>query len=152
MKKNKEVVKNVGGYRLYSFTNMYLSSIQKGIQTAHLVGEMSRIYSNTSAESSGASKALSEAFKQWLDQDRTIIVLNGGNCQNLQDISSKIFDIVLGCTLKYPECFFCEDDESLNGAITAYGIVLPSDVWQGTSKHKGDRAIYKIISSYSLAV
>lgn len=134
-KKNK-VVENPA-YRLYSLTNMYLSSIQKGIQTAHVVASMASGESGKNPD-----------FNTWATTDRTIIVLNGGN-------SKSLFDFV--CVLdeyaeKYAWDMFHEDHDSLNGALTAVGIVLPRKVYEGKSKNKADKAIYSYIKDLPLAV
>lgn len=56
--------------RLYSFTNYYLSDLQKGLQTAHLVSEMFTKYVT------GKHKKM---LFEWATNHKTIIILNGGN-------------------------------------------------------------------------
>lgn len=100
-------------YRLYTFVNYYLSSIQQGIQTAHVLGEIVRVH--------GADNA---AVDEWLCNDKTIIVLNGGNCASVERIYSNAI-----VNSNYPGAFFREDDESLGGIVTACGVILPESVW-----------------------
>jgi len=108
--------------RLYCVTNYYLSSLQKGLQTAHVVGELAHKEHND--EFTRRAKKL---FRQWTDVDKTIIMLNGGNNAGIQawrDYFNHFSD-------NYPTAYFCEDEASLGGAYTAAGIILPSDVYTG---------------------
>ncbi len=100
-------------YRLYTFVNFYLSSIQQGIQTAHVLGEIVRIHGSDNA-----------VVDHWLHQDKTIVVLNGGNSAAIENIYK---ECIASCD--YPGAYFIEDEESLNGAITACGVILPESVW-----------------------
>lgn len=114
-------------YRLYSFTNMYLSSIQKGIQTAHVVSEMSAIWCENPP-----SLDAKEVFDVWADQDKTVIVLNGGNQANLENI----FQCAEKFATEYelPVVRFYEDQESLGGALTAVGIILSKEIYNLASE------------------
>lgn len=94
--------------RFYSFTNSYLSSIQQGIQTAHLIAEMSL-------------KGDAD-FVAWATRHKTIVVLNGGNSRKI----AEAFLFLMAYGNDFPTAIFKEDEESLNDAITAAGIVLPS--------------------------
>lgn len=109
----------MNNYRFYSFTNMYLSSLQKGIQTAHAVSEMSI---------KEHSQAANKVYNEWATSDKTIIVLNGGSQKSLDDIFKTIYDYVsFYCNFSYPFVNFYEDKDSLNGALTCVGIILPED-------------------------
>jgi hypothetical protein len=114
-------------YRLYSFINMYLSSIQQGIQTAHLVSELHNEYKNNN-----------RMFNEWCDKDKTIIVLNGGMSASLkQDVNTLYRYPAYG----YPMTDFSEESVAIgsiadlgnsgskSGALVAWGIVLPQRVW-----------------------
>jgi hypothetical protein len=97
--------------RLYVFTNCYLSSIQKGIQTAHVVAEMAELTENVSD------------FHKWAQFHKTIIVLDGGNNYNLNQISK---------TLKTADhnflwAEFWEDEDSMGGMLTAVGILFDNN-------------------------
>lgn len=120
--------------RLYTFTNMYLSSIQKGIQSAHLVHEimiesqMNRV--TTFADSNGIRQSIDYTQKnlmvlEWAEHYKTMIVCNGGNSAMLQEF----IDFMESGNLPYPWTYFKEDEESLNGALTVVGIVLPEDIY-----------------------
>lgn len=105
-------------YRFYSFTNMYLSSIQKGIQTGHAISEMSiEDYFHDG----------NKTYKTWANKDKTVIVLNGGNQAMLFDLYNLVK--MFGEKHGLPYTKFHEDKQSLNGALTAVGIILPKSVY-----------------------
>ena len=127
-------------YRLYCLTNSYLSSLQKGLQTAHVVSE---IYS-CATELPDEKKI----FNQWVEQDRTIIILDGGNCASLEAFEH--FLTTSECD--WPWASFREDDQSLNGAITAVGVIVPESVYQQGGERPADMALASKLQSLSLAV
>jgi len=107
--------------RLYSFVNMYLSGKQQGIQTAHVVSEMAMAEQTTK---------VSTIFNEWAKNHKTIIMLNGGNCASLEGIYDHIWEFVNSDVFERHDCnipmsVFYEDEQSLNGAPTAVGVVLP---------------------------
>ena len=104
--------------RLYTFVNSYLSSIQKGIQTAHIVHELILQYGS-------GDRQPSQRVYDWAAKHKTIIVLNGGNNESLGAINA-----TLAKTYKtHPYTWFNEDEESLGGIMTAVGVVLPETVY-----------------------
>jgi hypothetical protein len=96
-------------YRLYSFVNMYLSGIQKGIQTAHMLQEMNLKWAHN-------AKLLN-----WAYTEKTIIVLEGGKSAMLEYLKKTFTQS------EFPHASFSEDEESLNNALTCVGILLPHD-------------------------
>ena len=145
-------------YRLYSFINCYLSSIQQGIQTAHLVSEFINKLNN-----GFYPENLKEMIKQWALDDKTIIVCDGGNNKSLYDI------ICMFTIYNYPVVTFNEDTESLNNTLTGVSIILPKEIWNveydkvwGTYISLDDGRIYtkdskeydliKIVKSAKLAI
>jgi hypothetical protein len=138
-------------YRFYSFTNMYLSSIQKGIQTAHV---MAQLFIESPQD-----------FSDWArSAEPTIIVLNGGHSYEIVDLYYKLYN-----TFDYhryggvkenellptiPVSIFYESDAALASAATAVGLIIPESVWNPKIKRrtKLEKAIYSIISKYSLAI
>lgn len=111
--------------RFYSLTNMYLSSLQNGIQTAHCVTEMAIQY--------GFGLSLlpeAEMFRDWAENHKTMILLNGGNQESLQEF-------VLFLSLVPENTFawgtFNEDEQSLNNALTCIGIVLPERIYNSAA-------------------
>lgn len=128
-------------YRLYSFTNYYLSGIQKGIQTAHLV-------SNLSLEEWYSYDHLAHIYKEWAEYDRTIIVLDGGNHAELKNIYNTLKIL---SSNKFPTMEFEEDENSLNQSCTAVGIILPESVYSGKGKKSHEKQLFKFLQKYSLA-
>lgn len=118
--------------RLYSFTNMYTSGIHAGIQTAHLVhkGLFMKYYNLicASEETNFNDILLNEQYHSlidWGDNHQTIIILNGGSCNNLELIYKKLVIFGNAHSLAYGR--FHEPD--LNNALTSVGIVLPESVY-----------------------
>jgi len=100
--------------RFYSAGNMYLSSIQQGIQAAHCVGEMAlRIVGN---------KYVSE----WLTEHKTLICVNGGNNAALFELHTLFTD---ARNPGYPVAHFREDEASLGGMLTSVGIIVPEKIY-----------------------
>jgi len=114
--------------RAYFFVNSALSGIQKGLQVAHCVAELSLKVSEYEWSSSV------DDFISWSGNDKTIIVLEGGFHQNLQEIytflkgpnedseSSAQFH-------EYLWAAFSEDQKTMNGMMTCVGIMLPRWVY-----------------------
>lgn len=101
-------------YRLYSFVaNHYLSPLQCGLQTAHVVAEMTREYH--------------PAFEDWASESKTIIICAAGNhggvikCYN----NLRSFKLGIGGLDYSPISIFMEDMESMNCMATACGIIVP---------------------------
>lgn len=108
--------------RLYTFINFYLSSIQQGIQTAHILGEFVNI-ANGSAND--FTKLQKEMFFEWCRDHKTIVVCNGGNNKNIRETISLFEDP----RNPFPWAHFHEDGESLDSALTGVGIVLPEELY-----------------------
>lgn len=102
-------------YRLYSFVaGLYLNELQKGLQTAHVVSELSQFKVNT------AQRAV---FDSWASTDKTIIILNALNHGGVVQLESVLSE--LATSLGLPCATFREDEISMNGMATAVGIVVP---------------------------
>jgi hypothetical protein len=101
-------------YRLYSFVNYYLSSIQQGIQTGHAAVKLVREYTSKNQDNQD-----SQMVSEWADNHQTFVVLNGGNSENLLDVIRTVDDSDL------PWAYFREDEVSLGGIITAVGVIVP---------------------------
>lgn len=103
--------------RAYFFGNMYLSSIQQGIQAAHVVHDMFVTYQ---VESERKQKLFN-----WATNHKTMILLNAG-------YSSEIFALSAFFRTEdnpYPWSNFYEDPDALNSAITSVGIILPAKIY-----------------------
>lgn len=108
--------------RLYSFTNTWLSGIQKGLQTAHVVNEMNRHYTGNSERLNVTSDHALHNYFEWSHSGKTIIILNGGSHDTLENYELLFSN---ARNLFHPWAAFREDKYSLNGAMTAVGIILP---------------------------
>jgi hypothetical protein len=112
-------------YRFYAFVHFMLSDIQKGIQTGHCSNDLLVKYETKSK--------LHKMAIDWAKNDKTYIVLNGGNSETLQNHHN-----FLSNQNKYPTCTFREDEDSLRGIMTCVGILLPSSVWNVTHDKDSD--------------
>lgn len=121
--------------RAYFFGNMYLSSIQQGIQAAHVIGEMSVKY--YAAMDGGDPNG--EMFHEWAAYHKTIILLNAGYSENIHNLLhffqgknlEQLNKITNDNRNPYPFAHFCEGDDALDGAITCTGIILPEKIYDG---------------------
>lgn len=137
--------------RLYTFTNYYLSSLQNGLQTAHVVSDLFALHPTN------------RGLHVWAAVHKTIIILTGGNSADLDIISNQLDD--LGGRLGLATATFREDGPSLNHATTACGIIVPANVYEyaavrvfdETNAHMHDtvnddeRELATLIRSYPLA-
>ncbi len=107
--------------RLYFFGNMYLSSIQQGIQAAHVTHELFLKYQHVG----NPSRAAIDLYC-WAEHHKTMILLNGGYASSLQEL----IDIFNSPNNPFPWTYFNEEEASLNGALTSVGIVLPEKIYE----------------------
>ena len=118
---------NTMGLRLYSFCNFYISQIQGGIQTAHLVHELFNKYGTVDN-----SKGFSQLDK-WSRNHKTIIVLNGGPNEYLRSrwmmFQRELSAVEDEIKCKLPWSSFNEDEFSLGGVMTCVGVVLPECIF-----------------------
>ena len=113
--------------RAYFFGNMYLSSIQQGIQAKHCGDEMVVNYApginNGVLESANIDK-----YRQLLDyltNHKTVICLNAGYSSTLHEIYAGLNDT----DNPYPFAKFHESEEALDGALTCVGIMVPDAIY-----------------------
>lgn len=110
--------------RAYFFGNLYLSSIQQGIQSAHCVAEMFTKYQYVNENVDNISQKCAHLYN-WANDHKTMILLNGGYSENLQIICDLFNDEFNS----YPWASFHEGVDALNGALTCVGIILPERVY-----------------------
>jgi len=108
-------------YRLYTFGNFYLSSIQQGIQAAHALGELFLKYNR------GAQDGTTEKLHliNWAEDHKTMICKNGGAEAELLELI-RVFNTDKN---PYPWSFFEEEQAALNGACTCVAIVVPDTIY-----------------------
>lgn len=104
--------------RFYAFCNYYLSSLQQGLQAAHVLTEMS-----LKARLKGGQYC--HQYDNWASDHKTIILLNGGNDKDLRELLT-----FFNMSNPYLYGSFCEDQQSLNGAMTCVGIILPENIYE----------------------
>lgn len=121
--------------RLYSIVaHHYLSPLQCGLQTAHVVAELSLYKSNTDQ---------AQDFNAWAHTDKTIIILGAGNHAGVLDAYDTLQP--LANQLGIPCAIFREDEQSMNGMATACGLVVEEELWAAqlnTDPVAGDRWEY----------
>lgn len=108
--------------RFYSFINFYLSPIQQGIQTAHLVHEMFNKYPIYTSVGVMDTASTSFSLYDWSQDHKTIIVCNAGVDSDIQELMDEF------AKHKYPFQEFRED-EGLCSARTGCAIVLPEEIY-----------------------
>jgi hypothetical protein len=117
--------------RLYTFINFYLSSIQQGIQSAHIVSELFMKYKFS-------SQTCALHIDEWAAVNKTIIVCNGGGTADL-----KAGIAVAGAT-PYAWAPFYESGDCLSGALTGFGIILPEVIFS-CRRSPSDPLVYETL-------
>lgn len=107
--------------RYYGFSNFMLSSIQQGVQNFHVLGDMMVTYTTGTRASDMAARAV---LHQWASTHKTAIFLNGGNAAGVRAVYERLWEF--GHELHLPFDKFHEDQDSLDGTMTACGIVVPT--------------------------
>lgn len=103
--------------RAYFFGNMYLSSIQQGIQAAHVTAEL---FMKPHSEDGNIY------LLDWANNHKTMILLNAGYSEEIRRLI-EFFDTADN---PYPWASFNEGDDALDGALTCVGIVLPEKIYK----------------------
>jgi hypothetical protein len=108
--------------RAYFFGNLYLSSIQQGIQAAHTVVEMYNKYPVDSHQYS--------ILDHWARDHKTMILLNAGYSENIHELVS-VFNTTAN---PLPWAHFNEGKDALDGALTCVGIILPEEFYEAAKE------------------
>lgn len=109
--------------RAYFFGNMYLKSIQQGIQAGHAIADMFVKY----PEDDTCEKI--DILSEWARDHKTMILLNGG----YNDTIRTLIDRFSSPENPYPWAPFYEGQDSLDGALTTVGIVLPEKIYESAA-------------------
>jgi len=109
--------------RAYFFGNMYLSSIQQGIQAAHVITNIFTKYDP------GVDKE-ADILYEWALEHETMVLLNAGYSENIRDLLS-FFDDPEN---PYPWSEFHEGEDALDCALTDVGIILPEKIYEGAKE------------------
>lgn len=105
--------------RLYTFNNMYLSSLQNGLQSAHATAELFIKYPDWNG-------AIDSKLWDWARNYKTMILLNGGYLESIQELV-EFFDN--DYENPYPWADFHEGEDALGGILTTVGIILPEKIY-----------------------
>lgn len=137
--------------RLYTFTNYYLSPLQLGLQTAHVVSDLFALHPEN------------RGLQVWAAVHKTIIILNGGNSADIDTLGVQLD--TLANKLGLVAATFHEDSSSLNHAATACGIIVPPNIYEFAAVREftddnmymygtvnsDEQALAAILKSYPLA-
>ena len=126
--------------RAYFFGNMYLSSIQQGIQAKHCGDEMVVKYAPTLQDGEWTAP-LYEQYQQlhdYLENHKTVICLNAGYSATLHEIYKEL----TAPANPYAFAKFHESEEALDGALTCVGIVLPEEIYEVAKEVRNSRGNY----------
>ena len=110
--------------RAYFFGNLYLSSIQQGIQSKHCGDEMVVKYAPDPAICSITDEKYSMLY-DYLKNHKTVICLNAGYSSTLHEIYAELDNT----DNPYPFAKFHESEEALDGALTCVGVVVPDAIY-----------------------
>lgn len=126
--------------RAYFFGNMYLSSIQQGIQAAHAVSEM---FIRFPIQDLAVQRVPGDLILNWAQNHKTMILLNGGYAATIQDLVDFFDKQSMHDTVEYPWAPFYEEQDSLNGALTTVGIILPEKIYLIAAEIRSERASFE---------
>lgn len=110
--------------RLYFFNNMYISSIQNGIQALHATVEMFLKYDDVDTEIEQQLMMM-----DWAANHKTVQLMNGGYGKHISDLHDWFQENTDTGLCRYPFAKFHEEQDALNGAITSVGVVLPERIY-----------------------
>lgn len=108
--------------RMYCIVNQYISGIHAGIQSAHAIAELMALHSGEAYTPEQITAH--HWLKCWKEEDKTIIVLNGGYQSVLEDFLTQAMSLET-----YPVGWWREEKKALNGAMTAVAVVLPEFIY-----------------------
>lgn len=130
--------------RLYTFVNFYLSSIQQGIQTAHVVHSLFTKYIQDITDTERHTKN-SIMLWDWAQNHKTIVVLNGGANADICEIMYMMERLQHTRIGYLPFEGFNEDEMSLGSILTSVGVVVPQKFYEAK---KDDQVLGAQIGSY----
>lgn len=112
---------------------LYMNEKQWGIQTAHCISDMSMMQFGQ------------DTYRKWATEDKTIIMFNGTNSGTIKRVYSILQFAARNFNrvgIQIPHVIFREDGESLDGAVTSCGFILPDAIreigWDAYPSFDGD--------------
>lgn len=124
--------------KAYFFVNCYLSQIQRGIQPAHVVGEMALKYGTPALDN---HLQMAEMFETWLREHKTMVVLNGGPQDRLQYVAG----LAENSTYQLPWAYFVESEDALNGALTCVGLIADPTTVERVDNIRAEKANLNVL-------
>lgn len=115
--------------RYYGFGNYYLSSLQQGLQAHHVCVEMFNRFNDKGECDPGDIGQQWYHLDEWAKNHKTIVLLNGGNSADLKELHDFMVAGHTNVFNNFPYACFHEDEQSLCGALTSVGIVLPPHIY-----------------------
>ena len=113
-------------YRGYVFVNRALSSIQKGVQGAHALVELTSKPEYQQVNVPGSLPS-ARALDTWRILDKTLVFLD---CGFHQEILEHYLTAASFCEkFKLPHALFVEDDWTMNSMATAFAIIVPDTIY-----------------------
>lgn len=112
--------------RAYYWGNLYLSSIQQGIQALHCTTQIFLKYPHNGIDTK------TNALWEWAENYKTVIVLNAGEMSALEKVR-QLFDDPEN---SYAWASWSESEDSLAGALTCVGVILPERIYIGAREMK----------------
>ena len=115
--------------RAYFFGNMYLSSIQQGIQAHHCATEMyNKYFPRPTFEGECCFHASPQTVQlaDWGHDHKTDVLLSAGFSETIREIHDGFEDF----DNPYPFAKFHEGHDALDGALTCAGIILPEEIYE----------------------
>lgn len=122
--------KPVRQLRFYTFTNFYLSSIQQGIQPGHATSELHVKYSKE------VGSAAHRLMMDWAVNHKTHIALNGGALGDLLVKYEQLVELAEKAEFPVPYAKFHEDEYSLGGIMTSFGVVVSQELFDAVDYRK----------------
>lgn len=123
--------------RAYYFTNMYLSSIQQGIQPLHVTSRLFTKYMEMNDDCAWIDNPMLRQIYDWATNHETVICLNGGYTESIRELMNNFFNVPEN---PYPWAFFNEGKDALDGALTSIGIILPERIYETAQEKRENRA------------
>lgn len=125
-------------FRFYSYVaGGYLSELQKGLQTAHVIADMSVQDMTEDARM---------MYEVWAAGHKTIIICTVFNSAGVVEQYQKLRYWIEQNKLDMTASLFCEDIQSLNGAPTACGVVVPSFIYDAVPTYQDNRLAYYTVT------
>ena len=115
--------------RAYFWGNIYMASIQQGIQSLHCISEMYIKYPEQEAMGGSAQSIM---LREWGYSYKTVIILNAGEMSALE----KVEELMASDENPYAWTSWRESKEAINGALTSVGIILPERIYIGAREMK----------------